>query len=787
MKKRNGILIMIFAFYIAVVALLVSLVLIEKRAPRETFTNDNFSIITADWTRINSDGTKEFVGPIINKVDLENTEKKPIVLECTLPDSIDIGDYVGFRASSQSMVIFVGDELRGVHDNTKTRRWGKEYVSGWVFAPLERTDAGATLRMEVVGEELYSGRINEGYIGTQVGIWKHILSLYGFEFVLEITLLILAVSMIALCIAFSAHYHTNLSVLFIALAMLVSDMYILTDSPARELLFPHVSVLPSFSVFFATITWIPYLFFIDKIQNGRCHRLFRNLTVFLLGLLVVMAVLIRTGTIGAIQGVVFALPIYFIIPLIILFRMIIDIKKGFFKDYRVIGIVYMILIVCNLLKSVNSFIPFKVNTTVFYCVSLILLMLINLTSELGQIISVKAQAKEAEAANEAKTSFLANMSHEIRTPINSIMGMDEMILRESNNPDILSYANNIQNSGKFLLGIINDILDFSKIEAGKMEIIPDDYHTSEMLVPLINVLRERAEKKNLQVILDVSQEIPSVLNGDVVRVKQIVLNLISNATKYTEKGSVTFGAKWDKDGQGKQGLRMWVRDTGIGMKEEEIGKLFEKFSRLDQRRNASIEGTGLGMSIVNYLVKAMEGTIDVESSVGKGTLVKVFVPQTVVSSEPIGDFISKNNVTSSAKKEYKPSFSAPEARVLVVDDVRMNRTVFKALLKQTQVQVEMAPSGQECLKMCAEKKYDLIYMDHLMPEMDGIETFKLLREKSVLNNDTPVIILTANAISGAKETYMGYGFEDYLSKPIESAKLEETMIRFLPKEKVTLL
>lgn len=391
----------------------------------------------------------------------------------------------------------------------------------------------------------------------------------------------------------------------------------------------------------------------------------------------------------------------------------------------------------------------------------------------------KRSQQEAEAANMAKSSFLANMSHEIRTPINAILGMNEMILREEKDPAIRGYAGNIQPSGNSLLSIVSDVLDISKIESGKLEIIPVDYEVNSLISDCCNMAAGRAKAKELELLVECADNVPMKLCGDETHIRQIIVNLLTNAVKYTEKGTV----KLIVSGRFTDGgfvLKVDVSDTGIGIAEENLPQLFTQFQRFDLQRNRNIEGTGLGLSIVKRLCDLMSGTITARSVLGSGSTFTVELPQKVVDSTPCGGV--NLNYSAGAEHEYHHSFEAPEARILAVDDLPVNLLVIANLLKETRIKIDTAGSGRECLDKCSQQKYDLILMDHMMPEMDGVQTFeKLHGDKSSPNFETPVIMLTANALAGMREQYMDVGFADYVSKPVRGAKLEEAIRRNLPE------
>lgn len=398
------------------------------------------------------------------------------------------------------------------------------------------------------------------------------------------------------------------------------------------------------------------------------------------------------------------------------------------------------------------------------------------------------QFEHAKEANKAKSAFLANMSHEIRTPINAIMGFDTMILRESNDSEIIEYARDIESSSEALLTLINDILDLSKIESGKMNIIPVEYQFSAMVSDVVKMMKFKANSKGLTMDLAVQPNIPSKLYGDDVRIRQILINLLNNSVKYTEKGTVTLKISCDDIIDNKAYIRFEVIDTGIGIKKEDMDKLFEEFSRIEEKRNRKIEGTGLGMSITTTLLSLMKSKLEVESEYGKGSVFSFTLCQKVIDSTPIGDIQESIKNINLAGINYKESFIAPDAKILVVDDNATNRLVIKNLLKQTKIQIDEADSGQATLDLIVEKPYDCILLDHMMPGMDGLETLahiKAMPEHP--NKSTPVVALTANAIAGARDFYLENGFDSFLSKPVSPDKLEKLVKSYIPESKLIIV
>ncbi len=418
------------------------------------------------------------------------------------------------------------------------------------------------------------------------------------------------------------------------------------------------------------------------------------------------------------------------------------------------------------------------------CVILIILARVAIQDAENKKLQLAKDA--ALQASQTKSEFLSNMSHEIRTPINAILGMNEMILRESRNDTILEYAENVKSAGNNLLSIVNDILDFSKIEAGKMEIIPVEYELASLLNDLVNMIQSRAENKGLQFMVVADKNLPTMLFGDEIRIKQVVTNILTNAVKYTEQGFVVLRVEPIVTKHDTIKIRFSVKDTGIGIKQEDIAKLFSAFERIEEKRNRTIEGTGLGMNITQRLLEMMGTKLRVESVYGQGSTFSFDIEQKIIKAEPMGDFSENYRRSLQNHKEYHEKFTAPDAKILIVDDTVMNLTVVKGLLKQTKIQIDTAESGFECLKLVEKNHYDIIFLDHRMPKMDGVETLQEMKKlPDNINKNTPVISLTANAISGAREQYIAAGFQDYLTKPINSIKLEEMIMKYLPPEKIS--
>lgn len=414
-----------------------------------------------------------------------------------------------------------------------------------------------------------------------------------------------------------------------------------------------------------------------------------------------------------------------------------------------------------------------------------MMTIVDVTKIIEQNHLMKRLVLQTEDANRAKTNFVSNMSHEIRTPMNSIVGITEILLRSRHSPKEQEYLLNIQSSGRVLLTIINDVLDCSKMEAGKMQLFDEPYDTCSLFHDLRISMENRIGHSGLELIYDIDQDIPCKLKGDMGRIRQVIINLVNNAIKYTEKGSVRFSVHVRQKNTDKVMLYYEVADTGIGIRKEDQKILFDAFQRVEMDRNRYVEGTGLGLTISQNLVNMMGGVIEVESEYGKGSRFFFTIEQTIIDPTPVSAVNyngQKDNVT---EKEAECLFIAPEAHILLVDDNELNLVVAKELLKPLRMQIDTAENGLQAVKMVRGSQYDLVLMDHMMPVMDGIEAAKAIR---ALPEDKyqklPIIALTANAMVDARKEFLNAGMNGFVAKPIDFARICNQLKLWLPKDLV---
>lgn len=770
-KKLFGIITLIMLL----VLLLGELILPDERDKAET----DCKVFEAEWQQILKNGEKVSV-EVPGKIPAEYGEV--ITLTTTLPKQLYTGEVICFRAIWQDVKVYIDGQLRQNYCTENTRAFGTNSATRYVFVELYEEDEGKELTYQFSSDSKYAGRMLPCYIGDRASVWIHLIMDSGARTVLSIFLLLLCLFCIIVCGILRMVYKKELELKYLAWALFFCALWMLSESEIRQLVFKNVSLISNYPYW--SLMWIPIplMIYINEIQKGHYKKVYIAPMAYSVMLLIIGTILQVLDIAQFVQRLMFIHVglIYAIICIVT--TIIIDAFKKRISDYLFVGIGILGLLLSTVLEIVLYYTGSGLSIGTMVAFGLMFLLIMAIIKSGQDLLHTEQKKQQAIMAREAQAKFLANMSHEIRTPINAIIGMNEMVLRENENETVKEYAQNIQSASNMLLGLVNDILDFSKIEAGQLELVEATYQFVPLMQAEILLLNARINGKPLTTKIEVSPDIPTRLFGDELRIKQVLTNLLSNAVKYTKEGTITlkaFSKQVDKD---NVVLYFAVTDTGIGIKEEDLSKLFSSFKRLELNKNRNIEGTGLGLNIAKQLVNLMQGDITVESEYGKGSTFTVSIPQRVMDRQPIGSF---EEAVSERKKENHTSvnfFTAPDASILVVDDNAVNRSVMRSLLKRIKIQVDLAAGGRECINLTKQKKYDIILMDHMMPELDGVETLHVLRnDETNPNHDTVVIALTANAIAGCREMYLEYGFNDYFAKPIQADKLDTLIFNHLPE------
>ncbi len=733
--------------------------------------------LEVSWERVLPDGSKEAV-ELPGTLDAEPGEW--VCAEAVLPETLD--DPWGYlRASQQDVRILVNGEVRTEYSTKKLRPFGKTSASAYVFFPLYESDAGAVLTVETMSKSSYSGRMNQVYTGEKQEMINLFMKESGPLLLVAFTTVIISVITVIASLILKVIHKKEIDIIYLGLGTFLTSFIMIVESVIRQFFLPNITVATVMGFFLTMLAPYPFLIYANLIQKKRYEKLYLPVLCCILANFVLSTVLHVLGIVDFMESMITD---YVVIALALIaggIAIAIDWKKRRLKEYREVGIGLVGIIFASGWEIYQVYRPGENGGGFVFCGALCFLLLMASLKTGRDMQALEKEKQRALVASEAKAQFLAQMSHEIRTPINTIIGMNEMVLRENEDATIREYAENIRSSSKVLLGLINDVLDFSKIEAGKLELTEQVYFPGKMLETLVQETRFKAEKKQLRVIAEIDTGLPEQLWGDELRVRQIFTNLLSNAVKYTGQGSVTFSVHGEETDAGFV-LCADVKDTGIGIRKEDTERLFDSFQRLEGRKNSHIEGTGLGLAITRQLLDLMGGSITVESEYGKGSCFSVRIPQRTVA-------VAEGETDAAAAEAPKPAevkkrLLAPEALVLAVDDNAMNLAVVRALLKRTQIRLETATGGRECLELCGQKTYDLILMDHMMPDPDGIETLHLLRQEEGPNRETKVLVLTANALAGMAEQYEREGFAGYLSKPLVVDDLEQMLGAQLPEEKV---
>ncbi len=734
----------------------------------------------SQWYQVLETGEKISV-KVPGKIEAEWGEV--VTLTTILPERVRNGENICFRTIWQNVDVYVDGEWRSHYDTAKSRPFGTNSPMRYIFVELDEEDAGKEMLYQFSSKSKYAGNMQTIYIGDRASIWSHLLKESGFRTLLSFFLLILSIFCIVVCIILRFVYKKDLPLVYLAWTIFFCALWMVSENAFRQIIFKNVSILSNATYWSLMLIPFPLIIYINDIQKGRYEKAY-TVSFIYSGIMLIAGTLLQIFDVVQFVQQVRLIHVgiaYSILSLLV--TITIDMVRNRCKGYLAVGIGVYGMLVTAVIEIVLYWLDSIVTLGAILGTGLMFLLVMAIIKTGQDLFQTEKKQQQAIMAKEAQAKFLANMSHEIRTPINAVIGMNEMILRDSDDEGILEYADDIKRASNMLLALVNDILDFSKIESGQLELVEDTYSLVSVMQDELLLLNARVGGKPIEVEVDMDRRLPVKYYGDELRLKQVLTNLLSNAVKYTKEGKITIKVFFQWITEEKINLCFSIKDTGIGIKEEDIEHLFDGFKRLDLSKNRNIEGSGLGLNIVKQLVELMQGNVAVSSEYGKGSTFTVFIPQIVVDKQPIGQFDATVRMGKNRVKIQEKTFTAPDARILVVDDNSMNLSVVKGLLKRTQVQLDLAKSGKECLELSKKKYYHMILMDHMMPELDGVETLRLLKqEHNNPNRETIVVALTANAVAGCREMYLEYGFHDYFAKPIQADKLEELLLQYLPDE-----
>ncbi len=720
----------------------------------------------------------------LNDWSEEYDENGNQVISTSLPQNLMDNEYLFFDTRKDVSIYINGELRKDFVEKRDINIPGGAFKRFLLEVPLKGSDSGEEIVIVRKSTQDIDRGIPEVIVGTRSGATSYLFKKIGLLFILSFIVLIFSFVSFVVSIVLRLMYRQRIDMLYGALGIFIIAAWIITDSNLFPFVFGvyHVNGLLSFML--CLMIPLGLVVYLSSIQNGRYKWCMSAVILISVLNAVIWPLLHFTGILPFYNVIDLANGILVFLAVAGIVILIVDAVKGNTVNYRYTFIGFLGFLVGCLIELINVIFEVKlIRESIPMVVGLGFLLTFIVIQQVHDLRRINMEKQHAIDISEAKTRFLASMSHEIRTPINAILGMNEMILRENNDKTIEEYSRNIKTSGNMLLMLVNDVLDFTKIESGKIEIKEDDFNMSDMLFDVMSLIKERAEEKSLGLRTDINGEIPNEIISDEFRIRQVLINLLNNAVKYTDKGIVSLevSGRYIEDGYE---LMLRVKDTGKGIRKEDQEHLFEAFSRADLKSNINIEGTGLGLAIVKSIVDSMNGEVGVLSEYGLGSEFWVKLPVKYRSKEPLkSDFMEHRDRQKVVKS--KSGFTAPEAKILAVDDNQSNLTIVKLFLKRNGIVPDLCGNGRKAAMLCREKKYDLILLDHMMPEPDGIETLHIIREDAEsLNKDTKVVVLTANAVAGSRQMYISEGFDDYLTKPLDSNVFEELVKRMLPDDKI---
>lgn len=750
---------------------------IDKNVPLEL---DGYETIE-NWTVTDPDGTVHVEG---NTYKIDNANNDTYVMESVLPDGISNDSWL-FCSISRDVEVYINGEFRKDFNEKRDITIPGGVVKRFYFlVPLESTDSGSDIRIVMHGTSRQGVIYRDVHVASGLGLISFLITNFSRSLILSEILLLFSFVTVLAGMLMRVLYRQKIDMLYGAVGVFVISAWTVSDSLLWPFIYRHYHIDGVFNYMMSLLMPFGIALYLNGLQHGRYKKIIAAGIVLSIADAVVWPVLHFLNIFSFPDALIYINIILGVMAVVVLALLFIDIVRGYAVEYLFTAIGFIGFLVCCIVELflIHSVIMLEDANPML--IGLAILLTLTISQQIHDLRRSRLERRKEMEMSQAKTRFLASMSHEIRTPINAILGMNEMILRENSDPVIEDYARSVKASGRMLLMLVNDVLDFSKIEAGKMEITEAEYKLSALLRDIYPMLKERADEKKLFLNFTLLCDVPNGQISDEFRIRQILINLINNAIKYTDAGFVTLEIGGKPNESGGFDLKFIVKDTGRGIREEELKTLFDAFSRADMKKNRSIEGTGLGLSIVKSIVDSMNGRIYVSSIYGEGSEFSVVLPVRVSDAAALRHDFLKDSEKEHSKAD-RCDFTAPDARILAVDDNSSNLRIVTLFLKRTGIVPDTCDSGLGALEMCRSKKYDLILLDHMMPDPDGIKTLEMIRtDARSLNKKTVVVVLTANAVAGSRKMYLDAGFADYMTKPIDSGILEQTVKKYLPPDKI---
>lgn len=735
-----------------------------------------YSVLSSDWEQVLEDGSRVAVDV---PGDASVREGNQFIIERQLPLSLTEHSWLSIRSTRQNMYIYIGDELRKAYFRT-IEEYGRSTVpSFYLFVQLGKEDIGKTVRIVGTSEyEAFAYAINEVVIGNQMGIWYHYAVRDFFSLLLPIIVMCIAIGVLCVLLIVSIFNKSSRRYIFLGLGVLLYSSWEVCDSHLRQLIFFNISITSDAAYMIFSLIPIPFLYSLDILLQKRYHR--SNIFFSIVAMIdfVIMTILNVTGKLTFIFTMPYIVAVAVSSTIYMLITIFIDIFKGCLLENRITVLGYLGFAFSGVVAGIFFAINPETPATPIVNIGMILILVCAVVDMISSYVLDRRDRSVAEEVSSAKSQFIASMSHEIRTPINSIMGMDELILRESKEDNIISYAKKIRDYGKSLLRLVNEVLDYSRLESGKVTIIEETYDAEIAITSLYKIFEPIADKKGLNMELKEHGIQGRLLVGDNEKICKMIGEILNNAISYTDKGKVVLSAyienldRVDETGHELVMFSIVITDTGVGISPSDLEKLFNPFENTGEKDGQS----GMSLVVVNRMLLEMGSKLNVRSRLDKGSEFSFDIVQKMANEKEIASWNTKPIEPDLSILNEKGRYYSEKLKVLCVDDSTMNLSVIEGLLKRTGADIRTAISGEEAISFAKEEKFDIIFMDHRMPGMSGEKAMRIIRDNyNKLGEKVIIIALTGNEYEGAKREYKSMGFDNYLSKPVKTFELEKML------------